>query len=203
MSEKTIESILNEKRQFSPSETFSQQANITPTELEALKKHAEEDYQGYWAKLAQENLYWFKDFSTVLDDTNAPNYQWFTDGEINVSYNCLDLNAQKFPNKKAIIFEAENGETTTITYQELLDEVSKLSNGLLDLGVKALDRVVIYMPMVPEAVIAMQACARIGAVHSVVLVVFHPMPLRIVLKMLQLKLLLLQMVPFVGVKECH
>ena len=168
MSEKTIESILNEKRQFSPSETFSQQANINPTELEALKKHAEEDYQGYWAKLAQENLYWFKDFSTVLDDTNAPNYQWFTDGEINVSYNCLDLNAQKFPNKKAIIFEAENGETTTITYQELLDEVSKLSNGLLDLGVKALDRVVIYMPMVPEAVIAMQACARIGAVHSVV-----------------------------------
>ena len=168
MSEKTIESILNEKRQFSPSETFSQQANITPTELEALKKHAEEDYQGYWAKLAQENLYWFKDFSTVLDDTNAPNYQWFTDGEINVSYNCLDLNAQKFPNKKAIIFEAENGETKTITYQELLDEVSKLSNGLLDLGVKALDRVVIYMPMVPEAVIAMQACARIGAVHSVV-----------------------------------
>ena len=168
MSEKTIESILNEKRQFSPSETFSQQANITPTELEALKKHAEEDYQGYWAKLAQENLYWFKDFSTVLDDTNAPSYQWFTDGEINVSYNCLDLNAQKFPNKKAIIFEAENGETTTITYQELLDEVSKLSNGLLDLGVKALDRVVIYMPMVPEAVIAMQACARIGAVHSVV-----------------------------------
>ena len=104
MSEKTIESILNEKRQFSPSETFSQQANITPTELEALKKHAEEDYQGYWAKLAQENLYWFKDFSTVLDDRKAPNYQWFTDGEVNVSYNCLDLNAQRSPNKIAIIF---------------------------------------------------------------------------------------------------
>ena len=168
MSEKTIDSIVQERRQFSPSESFSNNANIKKPELDELKRHAEEDYEGYWAKLAQDNLHWFKDFSTVLDDTNAPNYQWFTDGEINVSYNCLDLNAQKFPNKKAIIFEAENGETTTITYQELLDEVSKLSNGLLDLGVKALDRVVIYMPMVPEAVIAMQACARIGAVHSVV-----------------------------------
>ena len=168
MSEKTIESILEEKRQFSPSESFSNNANIKKHELDELRRHAEEDYEGYWAKLAQDNLHWFKDFSIVLDDKKAPNYQWFTDGEINVSYNCLDLNAQKSPNKIAIIFEAENGETNNITYQELLDEVSRFSNGLLDLGVKPLDRVVIYMPMVPEAVIAMQACARIGAIHSVV-----------------------------------
>ena len=168
MSEKTIESILEEKRQFSPSESFSNNANIKKHELDELRRHAEEDYEGYWAKLAQDNLHWFKDFSIVLDDKKAPNYQWFADGEINVSYNCLDLNAQKSPNKIAIIFEAENGETNNITYQELLDEVSRFSNGLLDLGVKPLDRVVIYMPMVPEAVIAMQACARIGAIHSVV-----------------------------------
>ena len=168
MSEKTIESILKENRQFPPSESFSNNANIKKHELDELRRHAEKDYEGYWAKLAQDNLHWFKDFSTVLDDKKAPNYQWFTDGEINVSYNCLDLNTQKSPNKIAIIFESENGETKTITYQELLDEVCKFSNGLLDLGVKPLDRVIIYMPMVPEAVIAMQACARIGAVHSVV-----------------------------------
>ena len=168
MSEKTIESILKENRQFSPSESFSSNANIKKHELDELRRHAEKDYEGYWAKLAQDNLHWFKDFSTVLDDKKAPNYQWFADGEINVSYNCLDLNTQKSPNKIAIIFESENGETKTITYQELLDEVCKFSNGLLDLGVKPLDRVIIYMPMVPEAVIAMQACARIGAVHSVV-----------------------------------
>jgi len=168
MSEKTIESILKENRQFSPSESFSNNANIKKHELDELRRHAEKDYEGYWAKLAQDNLHWFKDFSTVLDDKKAPNYQWFADGEINVSYNCLDLNTQKSPNKIAIIFETENGETKNITYQQLLDEVCKFSNGLLDLGVKPLDRVIIYMPMVPEAVIAMQACARIGAVHSVV-----------------------------------
>ena len=168
MSEKTIESILKENRQFPPSESFSNNANIKKHELDELRRHAEKDYEGYWAKLAQDNLHWFKDFSTVLDDKKAPNYQWFTDGEINVSYNCLDLNTQKSPNKTAIIFESENGETKNITYQELLDEVCRFSNGLLDLGVKPLDRVIIYMPMVPEAVIAMQACARIGAVHSVV-----------------------------------
>ena len=168
MSEKTIESILKENRQFSPSESFSNNANIKKHELDELRRHAEKDYEGYWAKLAQDNLHWFKDFSTVLDDKKAPNYQWFADGEINVSYNCLDLNTQKSPNKIAIIFESENGETKNITYQELLDEVCRFSNGLLDLGVKPLDRVIIYMPMVPEAVIAMQACARIGAVHSVV-----------------------------------
>ena len=168
MSEKTIESILKENRQFPPSESFSNNANIKKHELDELRRHAEKDYEGYWAKLAQDNLHWFKDFSTVLDDKKAPNYQWFADGEINVSYNCLDLNTQKSPNKIAIIFESENGETKNITYQELLDEVCKFSNGLLDLGVKPLDRVIIYMPMVPEAVIAMQACARIGAVHSVV-----------------------------------
>ncbi len=168
MSEKTIESILKENRQFPPSESFSNNANIKKHELDELRRHAEKDYEGYWAKLAQDNLHWFKDFSTVLDDKKAPNYQWFADGEINVSYNCLDLNTQKSPNKIAIIFESENGETKNITYQELLDEVCRFSNGLLDLGVKPLDRVIIYMPMVPEAVIAMQACARIGAVHSVV-----------------------------------
>ncbi|SVC51211.1 uncharacterized protein METZ01_LOCUS304065, partial [marine metagenome] len=96
MSKKTIDSILKERRQFSPSESFSNNANIKKPELDELKRHAEEDYQDYWATLARDNLHWFKDFSTVLDAKKAPNYQWFTDGEINVSYNCLDLNAQKF-----------------------------------------------------------------------------------------------------------
>ena len=168
MNDKTIDSILEETRQFPPSKEASNGANITKEKLEQLKQQANDDYEGFWAQLAKENLYWFKGFTTVLNEENAPNYEWFGDGEINVSYNCLDKNVESSPNKTAIIFEAENGDTRRISYKELLEEVSLFANGLLSLGVETGDRVIIYMPMSPEAVIAMQACARIGAIHSVV-----------------------------------
>ena len=168
MNDKTIDSILEETRQFPPSKESSTGANITKEELEQLKKQASDDYEGFWAQLAKENLYWFKEFTTVLNEENAPNYEWFGDGEINVSYNCLDKNVESSPNKTAIIFEAENGDTRRISYKELLEEVSLVANGLLSLGVETGGRVIIYMPMSPEAVVAMQACARIGAIHSVV-----------------------------------
>ena len=168
MNDKTIDSILEETRQFPPSKEASNGANITKEKLEQLKQQANDDYEGFWAQLAKENLYWFKKFTTVLNEENAPNYEWFGDGEINVSYNCLDKNVESSPNKTAIIFEAENGDTRRISYKELLEEVSLFANGLLSLGVETGDRVIIYMPMSPEAVIAMQACARIGAIHSVV-----------------------------------
>ena len=103
MNDKTIDSILEETRQFPPSKESSTGANITKEELEQLKKQASDDYEGFWAQLAKENLYWFKEFTTVLNEENAPNYEWFGDGEINVSYNCLDKNVESSPNKTAII----------------------------------------------------------------------------------------------------
>lgn len=168
MTDKTIDSILNETRQFSPSKKFSGEANLSRAELERLINKAHEDYIDFWGRLAEENLHWFKSFTSVLNTEKAPNFKWFEDGEINVSYNCLDKNVETNPDKTAIIFEAENGSTRKISYKELLAEVSLFANGLLSLGVEVGDRVIIYMPMSPEAVIAMQACARIGAIHSVV-----------------------------------
>ena len=111
---------------------------------------------------------WFQPFNNILDESKAPNYEWFNDGVINASYNSLDVNVSKNPNKTAIIFETEDGKSEHITYKELLSKISQFANGLKKLGVEPMDRVVIYMPMCPEAVIAMQACARIGAIHSVV-----------------------------------
>ena len=168
MNDKTIESILKENRSFAPTQNFVKEAKLKESDFQDLRIKAEENYEEYWADLARNNIHWFKDFTETLDSSNAPNYEWFTDGELNVSYNCLDVHASIMPNKKAIIFESEDGELKTFTYKGLLEEVSAFSNGLLKLGVQPMDRVIIYMPMVPEAIIAMQACARIGAVHSVV-----------------------------------
>tara|TARA_B110000263_G_scaffold2719_1_gene2306 strand:+ start:2144 stop:4108 length:1965 start_codon:yes stop_codon:yes gene_type:complete len=168
MNDKTIESILKENRSFAPTHNFVKEAKLKESDFKDLRIKAEENYEEYWADLARNNIHWFKDFTETLDSSNAPNYEWFNDGELNVSYNCLDVHASIMPNKKAIIFESEDGELKTFTYKDLLEEVSAFSNGLLKLGVQPMDRVIIYMPMVPEAIIAMQACARIGAVHSVV-----------------------------------
>ena len=168
MNEKTIESILKENRSFAPTQNFVKEAKLKESDFKDMRIKAEENYEEYWADLARNNIHWFKDFTETLDSSNAPNYEWFADGELNVSYNCLDVHASIMPNKKAIIFESEDGELKTFTYKDLLEEVSAFSNGLLKLGVQPMDRVIIYMPMVPEAIIAMQACARIGAVHSVV-----------------------------------
>ena len=168
MNKDKIESILKETRRFEPPERFVSNSRLTVESLARLKKEANENYEQFWADLAHKEIQWFTPFSEILDQTHAPNYKWFADGELNASYNCLDVNVSKHPDKTAVIFEGENGDVQTLTYSELLVEVCRFSNGLLSLGVKPLDRVIIYMPMVPEAIIAMQACARIGAVHSVV-----------------------------------
>lgn len=162
--------LLVENRVFTPPKSFAKQAAISSmSQYKAMCASFEKDFDGTWARLARENLYWKKPFKTVLDESQAPFYKWFEDGTTNASYNCLDVNIKKGLGKKtAIIFEADGGEVTKVTYQELLDRVSRFANGLRKMGIKKGDRVVIYMSMSIEGVIAMQACARIGATHSVV-----------------------------------
>jgi acetyl-CoA synthetase len=164
-----IESVLNEKRVFPPSAEFIKQANVSGmTGYQALCKAAEQDYTGFWAKLARDTLHWKKPFTKVLDESNAPFFKWFEDGELNVSYNCLDIHLATKADKTAIIFEADDGKVTKINYRDLHARVCEFANGLKSRGIKNGDRVVIYMPMSIEVVVAMQACARIGAIHSVV-----------------------------------
>jgi len=163
-----IESALHEERHFPPPEDFVAKARLKPADAEALYKKAEEDHEGFWCDLAREKITWKKEFSVGLDDSRAPHFAWFTDGLVNVSYNCIDRHLEKRGDKPAIIFEGEAGDTRTYTYRDLYNEVGKLGNALRSMGVKKGDRVVIYLPMIAEAVIAMQACARIGAIHSVV-----------------------------------
>jgi len=174
----TIESILHEDRVFPPSLEFTAQANVKPEDYEAMKRRAEEDHVGFWADLAREKISWDKPFTQALDDSNAPFFKWFVDGTLNVSYNCLDRHLETKDEKTAIIFESDDGKVTRYTYKELTDEVSRFANALKNLGVEKGDRVVIYMPMIPQAVIAMQACARIGAIHSVVFGGFSAVALR-------------------------
>ena len=136
---------------------------------EALVNKAEADYEGYWAGLAREFVSWKTPFTKALDESKAPFFKWFEDGTLNVSYNCLDRNVEAGKgDKTAIIFEADDGKVTRVTYKELLARTCQLANGLRSRGVKKGDRVVIYMSMSIEGVVAMQACARIGAIHSVV-----------------------------------
>lgn len=159
-----------ESRLFPPPNTFSATAAIpSMAAYQALCAEAAEDYQGYWARLAREHLVWHRPFTQVLDESQAPLYKWFEDGLLNVSYNCLDLNIERgLGDKTALIFEADHGESKQVSYRELHRQVCRMANGLRALGVKKGDRVVIYMPMSVEGVVAMQACARIGATHSVV-----------------------------------
>ncbi len=135
----------------------------------ALVKEAETDYEGYWARLARELVTWKTPFTKVLDRSNAPFFKWFEDGTLNVSYNCLDRNVERgLGDKVAIIFEADDGKVTKATYKDLLERTCRMANVLKSRGVRKGDRVVIYMSMSIEGVVAMQACARIGAIHSVV-----------------------------------
>jgi acetyl-CoA synthetase len=131
-------------------------------------KEAERDFEGFWAKLAREELRWSKPFTKTLDESNAPFFKWFHDGELNASENCLDRHLKTQPDKIAIIFEADDGKVTKVTYKELYHRVCQFANALKSLGIQKGERVLIYMPMSIEAVVAMQACARIGATHSVV-----------------------------------
>lgn len=165
-----IESVLVENRVFPPAEEMVKQATISGmAAYEALCKEAETDYAGYWGRLAKEHVVWKQPFTTVLDESQAPFYKWFADGKLNVSYNCLDKNVEAgLGDKVAIIFEADGGAVTKVTYKELLGRVSRFANALRAQGIKKGDRVIIYLPMSIEGIVAMQACARIGAIHSVV-----------------------------------
>ncbi len=164
-----IETVLQEKRVFPPSPEFVRKANVPGMDAyRALCAEAERDFEGFWARLAREHLDWHKPFTKVLDESKAPFFRWFYDGELNASYNCLDRHLPALGGKVAIVFEADDGEVTRITYRQLHADVCRFANGLKALGVKTGDRVIIYMPMSIQAVVAMQACARIGATHSVV-----------------------------------
>ncbi|MFT4171797.1 MAG: acetate--CoA ligase [Rhodocyclaceae bacterium] len=166
----TIDSVLQENRVFYPSDETQARATIRGmAAYEALCKEAEQDYAGYWARLAREHVLWRTPFTQSLDDSQAPFYKWFADGQLNVSYNCLDRHLEAGQgDKTAIIFEADDGTVTRTSYAQLHALVCRLANGLKARGIKKGDRVIIYMPMSVEGVAAMQACARIGATHSVV-----------------------------------
>ena len=164
------DSILREPKVFLPSAAMSAQAAISGMDAyRALVAEAERDYEGFWRRLANETLTWKKPFNKVLDESKAPFYTWFEDGELNASYNCLDRHIEAGNGERvAVIFEADDGTVAHITYQDLLQRVCRFANALKTRGLKKGDRVVIYMPMSVEGVVAMQACARIGATHSVV-----------------------------------
>ena len=165
-----IESVLVENRVFPPADAVVKAARIAGMDAyNALCAEADQDPSGFWGRLAKDNVVWNKPFTRVLDESNAPFYKWFDDGELNASANCLDKHVgTPTENKTAIIFEADGGEVTKVTYKELLARVSQFANALKAHGIKKGDRVLVYMPMTIEGVIAMQACARIGATHSVV-----------------------------------
>ena len=165
-----MEPLMNESRVFNPPTDFVKNAAISGMDAyNKLCAEAEKDYEGFWARLAKEHVYWKQPFTKTLDESKAPFYKWFEDGTTNASYNCLDRNLEiGNANKTAIIFESDDGKETKVTYQELHDRVCQLANALRKRGIKKGDRVIIYMPMSVEGVMAMQACARIGATHSVV-----------------------------------
>ncbi|ABE29866.1 acetate--CoA ligase [Paraburkholderia xenovorans LB400] len=165
-----IESVLQERRVFPPSAETVAAATISGMDAyRALAAEAERDYEGFWGRLARETLSWNTPFTKVLDESKAPFYTWFEDGRLNASYNSIDRHVEAGNGARvAIIFEADDGTVTNVTYQDLLQRVSRFANALKKRGVKKGDRVVIYMPMSIEGIVAMQACARIGATHSVV-----------------------------------
>ncbi|HVR39008.1 MAG TPA: acetate--CoA ligase [Thermoanaerobaculia bacterium] len=163
MADETIDALLQETREFPPSEAFRASANINDP---AIWAKAKADREGFWAGWAGQ-LDWHTKWDRVLE-WNPPYAKWFVGGKLNASYNCLDRNLATRGDKAAVIWEGEPGEIRRITYRELHAEVSKFANALLALGVNTGDRVAIYMPLVPEAVVAMLGCARIGAIHSVV-----------------------------------
>jgi acetyl-CoA synthetase len=165
-----IESVLVENRVFPPSEAVVKAARISGMPAyEALCREAERDFEGFWARLARENVLWSKPFTRTLNESNAPFYKWFEDGQLNASANCLDKHiGTPVENKTAIVFESDDGTVSQVTYRELRERVGRFANALKAQGIRKGDRVVIYMPMGVEGVVAMQACARIGATHSVV-----------------------------------
>jgi acetyl-CoA synthetase len=155
-------------REFKPSADFMRSASMTQEKLDALYEKAAADNTAFWAEQAQTEIDWHTPFTQTLDESNAPFFRWFPDGKLNASYNCLDRQLEKNADKTAIIFEGEPGDVEHISYRELHKRVCRFANALKSHNVQKGDRVIIYMPMIAEAVVAMQACARIGAIHSVV-----------------------------------
>src|SRR5436190_3321148 len=168
MADKNIESVLLEERTFPPAPAFSARAHLKPADAEALRRRAREDHVGFWSDLAAQELTWHTPFTVGLDATRAPNYRWFSDGRLNASYNCLDVHLNTRAEKTAVIFEGEPGDVRRLSYRELHAQVCRFANALKAQGVERGDRVIIYMPLTPEILVAMHACNRIGAVHSVV-----------------------------------
>ena len=162
---KTLENLSTETRRFPPSEEIAAGAVATAD----LYDEAAKDRLAFWAKQARDLITWSTDFTDTLDWSDAPFAHWFVGGELNVAYNCVDRHVENgLGDRVAIHFEGEPGDSRSITYAELQAEVSRAANALTDLGVQSGDRVAIYLPMIPEAVVSMLACARIGAPHSVV-----------------------------------
>ena len=170
----------HEPRLYPPPDSAVRAAHVSGQgAYDKLVAEAAADYEGYWARLAREFVSWKKPFTKVLGQDKAPFYTWFEDGTLNVSYNCLDRNVDLGKgDKTAIVFEADDGKVTRVSYRELLGQTCRMANALKSLGLRKGDRVVIYMPMSVEGVVAMQACARIGATHSVVFGGFSAQSLR-------------------------
>jgi len=181
MADNTIESVLEEKRLFPPSKEISEGAHIGSMEVYSrLYRESVEDTEGFWGRMADEMLDWDKKWDKVVEwDFNKPDIKWFLNGTLNASYNCLDRHLTTWrKNKAAIIWERDDGSTKTYTYQQLALEVNRFANVLKRKGVVKGDRVTVYLPMIPELVITVLACARIGAIHSVVFGGFSPTSLR-------------------------
>ncbi len=176
---KDIKTVLAEKRVFTPDKDSKHRPHISSMkEYKALYAKSIKDPGGFWASIAKE-LTWFKKWDSVLDETKAPFYKWFVNGKTNIAYNCLDRHLNSATrNKAAIMWEGEVGDKRTMTYGQLHFEVSCLSNALKNMGIQRGDRVAIYLPMVPELVISLLACARIGAVHSVIFAGFSSESIR-------------------------
>lgn len=168
MSQSTIESTLTEARLFPPSDDFVATAKQNSDTTAKLFQHARADNIQFWSEQAKQHLDWHQPFTTTLDDNNPPYYRWFSDGQFNVSYNCIDRHLESHADKTAIIFEGEPGDTRRLSYRALHQQVNRFANALKSHGLTVGDRVIIYMPMTIEAIVAMQACARIGVIHSVV-----------------------------------
>ncbi len=169
MDKQQFDSVLDENRKFPPPKAFTDAARIKSLdEYNKMYKKSIEDPEGFWGKIADE-LHWFKKWDKVVDESEAPFYKWFVNGKTNICYNCVDRHVEAGNGKKtAILWEGEPEDRSSLTYEELLKDVQLFANALKKLGIKKGDRVAIYLPMIPELAISMLACARIGAVHSVI-----------------------------------
>ena len=174
-----LETVLDEARRFPPPAEFSQDARINSLEqYQEMYNESIRDPEKFWGRIAEE-LHWFQKWERVLDDTETPFYKWYVGGKTNLSFNCLDRHLDsEVRNKAAVIWEREPGDQRVMTYWDLAREVKKFANVLKKLGIKKGDRVAIYLPMIPELAVAMLACARIGAVHSVIFAGFSAESIR-------------------------